>query len=270
MIINSKFSSLYLGRKEDWRAPHDRDVCYIQPFGINEEIRIQFIAYTTGFTASYMSENGTVRAVTVTQLMNYADDDGTRLYECLFLVSEVGRYRFTVTNGSDIGEADFSILPDEEISNTILLNYTHRKNEYDSMFLNSDGTLKVFNYRVEGGFYPGDKTQALFNEMFRDQRNSPFQLSAAAYEIATLTIGTKKGVPQWVAGKVNSIFCLSDVMIDGRPAVRNESSIPELVTVGDYYPLYVFKLNVELSNEDRIYSGSGFKIFDKTHNKSFN
>lgn len=272
MIVNSKFSSLYLGRKENWKAPFDQDICYIQKFAVNEEIRIQFTAYADGFTAKYINEKQ-IETILDVELL-YTDTvsfDGKRLFEVVFTISTEGVYQLVLSNGSDEVKTRFCIASGEELKNTVLINYTHRRNEYDTIFFNEDGTQKVFNFRVEGGFYPGDKTQSVENEIFRDQRFDPYQISAESYEVSVLTIGTKKGVPQWVGNKINNIFKLSDILVDGVETTRNESSVPELVSVSSYYPLYVFKINVEQPDEDRIYTSDNiYRIFDKTYDKSFN
>jgi hypothetical protein len=141
-----------------------------------------------------------------------------------------------------------------------LISYTHRRNEYDTEF-----SQRVFNFRIEGGIYPGDKTQALDNEVFRDQRFAPHQIVAETYEVSVLTVGTKKGVPQWVGRKINDIFKLSDVRVDGVRTVRNESSVPELVQLGVYYPLYVFKLNVEQPDEEGVCANGARGVFVTFH-----
>jgi hypothetical protein len=141
--------------------------------------------------------------------------------------------------------ARFAIKSIGELCDTVLVSYTHRRDEYDTKFLQ-----RVFNFRIEGGIYPGDRTQGLDNEVFRDQRFMPHQITAETYEVSVLTVGTGKGVPQWVGRKINDIFKLSDVRVDGVRTVRNESSVPELIQLGVRYPLYVFKLNVEQPDEE--------------------
>jgi hypothetical protein len=53
-----------------------------------------------------------------------------------------------------------------------------------------------------------------------------------------------------VGNKVNHIFLLSDVEVDGIRSVRNESSTPEPVSTGYRNPLYVHKINIEQPDED--------------------
>lgn len=270
MIIVSKFSSLYLGRKSGWKASFDQDVCYKQKFAIGEEIRIQFVGFTDGFAAKYTNEKGIETDVEVATL--YIDEsnyDGRILYELVFSIDAEGTYQLLLTNGVDEVSTIFCILPIEKLDNTIAISYTHRRNEYDTIFINDDNTKKVFNFRVEGGFYPGDKIQAVDNETFRDQRFELYQTAAESYEISALTIGTKKGVPQWVGNKINSIFNLSDILVDGIETTRSESSVPELIQQSSYYPLYVFKLKVEQPDEDRIYASDRYRIFTPSYTEEY-
>lgn len=270
MIVVSKFSSLYLGRKVSWKAPFDQDVCYYQKFAIGEEIRIQFVGFTDGFTAKYTNDKGITKDVEVETLyVDKSDYDGRIIYELAFSIDTEGAYQLQITNGTDEVTAIFYILPTEELEDTILISYTHRRNEYGTIFKQDDKLPKVFNFRIEGGFYPGDKVQVVENSTFRDQRFNLHQTAADSYEISTLTLGTKKGVPQWVGSKVNSIFNLSDVMIDGIETTRNEASIPEILPVSDYYPLYVFKLKVEQPNEDRVYAGDRYRIFTPSYTEEY-
>jgi hypothetical protein len=240
-ITNSKFSSLSFRR--DWQAPFDTESCYVQKFAVAEEIRIQFASSDTGFEAKHISETEVETPLTVTGLITVGEKT---LFEVVFSVNTPGFYRFELTGGpTDPAEAYFCVQPVEELEGTILLSCTHRKNDFETIFDN-----RRFNFRVEGGIYPGDKTQAIENETFRDQRFTLHQTVATAYEVSTLTIGSPKGVPQWVANKINWIFCLSDVEIDGVKSVRNESATPELVSTGANNPLYVHKIRIEQPDRD--------------------
>jgi len=252
MIIVSKFSSLWLGRREEWTAPHDRDTAYIQEYAIGDALRIQFIGWAISYTAKYSDTDGNDTPIPVTML--YTDGYGKSLFEMVFTVDDAGAYELCIDSDIDTVYSYFCIKPKKELKNTILLQYTHRRNEYDTIFVNGDSTKNWFNFRVEGGIYPGDKTQTVDNETFRDQRFISFQTSAESYEVSILIAGTKAGVPQWVGNRINNIFKLSDVLVDGIETKRNEASVPELVQLGTYYPLYVFKLNIEQSDEERVWT----------------
>ena len=268
MIVNSKFSSLYLGKKEDWKASFDKNVCYIQKFAIGEEIRVQFVGYSSDFFAKYTNEAGVDTQLSVV-LLHKDPSSEKRLFEVVFSINKQGVYQFHLTNRINEAYSYFSIHKPSELSNTILLNYTHRKNDFDTIFVNQDETKKTFNLRIEGGLYPGDRTQVVENEIFRDQRFTPFQLSADTYQVSVLTIGNPAGVPQWIGNRVNNIFKLSKVLVDDMETTRNESSIPELIQIASYYPLYVFKLNIEQSDNEVI-NETLLRIFDFTFNNPFN
>jgi hypothetical protein len=258
MIINSKFSSLYFGKKEEWKAFFDLDTCFIQRYAVGEEIRIQFIGFTDEFQAKYLDENGLSVSLNVVLLYKH---DNRRLFEIVFSINSTGIYELTLSSDTDEAKALFCIDTIDNLrDDTILLNYTHRRNEYDTVFIDSNGAEKRFNFRAPGGVYPGDKTQALDNEIFRDQRFEAFQIAAESYEVSVLTIGTNKGVPQWVGNRINNIFKLSDILINNVEAKRNEGSVPELIKAGTDYPLYIFKLNIEMPDEERIYAPESFEF----------
>jgi hypothetical protein len=251
VIVISKFSSLYFGREEEWKAPFDRRVRFVQKYAAGEEMRVQFTGYADVFRAEYIDEGGVITPVPVYLL--YKDNE-KRLFETGFSIHHTGAYEFLIAGEADEALSRFCILEPEELKDsTVLLRYTHRRNEYGAVFVNGDGSRRVFNFRIDGGVYPGDRTQALENEIFRDQRFNPRQTAAESYEVSVLKIGTCRGVPQWAGNRVQHIFKLSDVSVNGVEATRNESSVPELIRLDTRYPLYVFNMNIEMTDEERVH-----------------
>jgi len=248
-ITNSKFSSLSFFRPEEWQTFFDEKKYYIQKFAEKEEMRIQFLTKETKSFKAYIEDckSANIYKEEITEFKKIEEREGVILYEIVFSVKDSGVYKFSITRGYI--EVVYSIIKICKLSEieekTILLTYTHRKNEYDTIFEN-----RTFNFRVEGGFYPGDSTQNISNEIFRDQRFNPSQISGYSYETKKITIGNAVGVPQWVGNKLNWIFLCSDVKVDGIKTTRNESSVPELISISERHPLYVFNLNVEQPDED--------------------
>jgi uncharacterized repeat protein (TIGR02543 family) len=244
-IVHSKFNSLSFDN--DWRAYFDEEKRYVQKFAQNEEIRLQFVLKTQGLSGKYIDRLGVETPVTLNII--YVDSKQTEklfLYEGVFSVPDTGFYEFIITDSLGNEEKTyFEIRTDEELQNTVLIRYTNRKNDFDTIFSDEIEEERYFNFRIEGGFYPGDKTQNLENSVFRDQNFRLSQISAFPYEISVLTIGDPCGVPQWVGNKINHIFCLSDVEVNGKRMVRSEASVPEMTSVAGEYPLYVFKLSLE-------------------------
>jgi hypothetical protein len=102
-----------------------------------------------------------------------------------------------------------------------------------------------FDFRVEGGFLPSERTFAADSGDFRDQRYTPTQLSARPYQKKTLCIGNRKGVPYWVGKKINLIFSCSFVEVNGVEHVRSQNSEPEVNPIADLYPLIAYKIELE-------------------------
>ena len=249
MIVNSKYSSLYFGEKANWKTDFDADVCSIQRYAVGELMRIQFTGSALGYTAKYISNLGIETLVPVANI--YTDNVSSEsIFEILFSISSTGLYCLQISEGNKSALSYFKVEEEDELKNTILLTYSHRRNEHDTIFVNQDESSNYFNFRVEGGFFPAEKTQAIDNEYFRDQRFVVHHMSAQAHEVSVLTIGDTKGVPQWVGSRINHIFSISDVQVDGIETKRSEGATVEIIELGKYYPLLVFKLKVEQSDDE--------------------
>lgn len=265
MITNSKYSTLFLGSDESWKTFFERDVCYFQKVATTDQIRIQFSGYSSIVTANYENEMGDITSIQVTELI-YDQKTGKRQLECFFSVKTAGFYRFNLFVGSTKASAIFKVITEEEKKGTILLTYSHRKNDYDTIFRDENGARRVFQFRVDGGILPSERAQSVENEIFRDQRHDPHQTAAQAFEVSTLRIGSSRGVPTWVGNKINHIFCLSDIFIDGNQAVRNEGSAPSIVRLLENHPLYVFKINIEMDDKETIKGEQAIEKYYLTDN----
>ncbi|MDR1562255.1 MAG: hypothetical protein LBS54_04100 [Dysgonamonadaceae bacterium] len=269
MLIISKYSSLYFGKEETWQSPFDMKHFFCPRFAVGDELRIQFSS-RLGFSlqAKVIDEDGVDTDVSVELLKTINEFN---MCEAVFTASAEGRYTFYLYNNTGNSfSSKFQVLPLEKLKdNTVLLTYTHRRDEYDTIFKNPNGTNKMFNFRVDGGLYPGDRVLNLDNETFRDQRFDLHEISAEAYETSVLTVGLSTGVPVWVGNRVNHIFNLSDIMIDSVPCVRSEKSTPELNRISNCYPLYVFKLEVEMGDKEQFNLIYLLSTFDFTFNETF-
>lgn len=239
----SKFSSVQFINKQ--YSFYDEEVCYMQKFGLNDTIRIQFTAeYQPEYYYLKVSDvyGKTISQVQFEDIYYFSH---ISIYECVYPLSsliEGNIFRLSIVNeNEEITHTHICILPKEELHKTILIECTNYANDYDAIFLPE----KKFQFRVEGGIYQANAKQNVDNETFRDQLSSLHQLSAFPYEVNVLTIGNSNGVPQWVGNKINYIFSLSSVYVNNKETVRSEGSIPELVQLQPYYPLYVFNMDIE-------------------------
>jgi len=180
------------------------------------------------------------------------DGEQYDVYQIVITGLTAGCYVFSIDqNGINtlhpVKTAYFRVLDDADLKDTVKFSYTHDMNEFDTAFVNGDSSRNAFEFRVEGGFLSNSHEENVESEDFRTQRNEQVQLSALPYTVKTLTLGTNTGVPLWVAEKVNHIFSLSEVMVNGVYHVRSGNSIPEQTELMMKNPLFVYKMNVEES-----------------------
>lgn len=241
IIEISKFSSLDFGSR--WQHHFEQQEIYTQVFAIDDIIRVQFsTSDIDNITINIISDSG---SETIIPEEIGATADETPIYQFLIAVEESGRYEVQFSNDYEdiFTSSRFIILDDSELIDTVLLRYTHRMNDYDVVFTGE--SQLHFDFRFAGGSLFSETKFNVNSNNFRDQRESPRTLSAYPYKTETLTIGDNKGVPSWVAEKVNLIFCLSDILLDGEYHVRSEGSTPEISDTIDKYPLYIYKMEIE-------------------------
>jgi len=115
---------------------------------------------------------------------------------------------------------------------TLKIVYTHDLNEFDTYF--TIGTGVNFLLRVEGGvksegLQPGGKFT-----MFQDLDYQSLILQAQPYNVEKFTFGPSAGIPNHLADKLNRIFSLSSVTINGTAYTRNEGAKMERNGETDY------------------------------------
>lgn len=131
----------------------------------------------------------------------------------------------------------------EECDSLILVEYGNSSNitAFNTYF--GDGF--TFSLRVPVGFKSTSIKNRIENETFRNQNQELKMLYSAPYTTKTMIIGDGLGVPTWMGTLFNSIFCLSDVTIDGVKYVRSDDSVPEMQGGIDGYPLHIYTMEVE-------------------------
>ena len=243
MIKVSNFSSLWFGA---WRNTFDQEADYVQKFAEGDNIVVQITSDDVNNT--FLSTKNLDGGSSLPNGRVVIED--TIIYN-FYPNGKVGRYEVYITNsttGEKYGRCRFDILPDECLQGTVKLSYTHRRNDYDTIFIRKSGSSSIqvtFDIRFEGGFIFRDTEYAVEEETFRNQRYVQRLTSAFPYHKQVLTLGNGHGVPEWAGMKLNLIFSLSSVEVDGRKYVRSDGEVPERTDLLDYYPLYVWKLGVE-------------------------
>lgn len=246
----SKYSSLSF--YHNWRTPFEIDQCYIQKFATTDSIRVQYTE-SSSISLTIKLKNlttGDVTDITPSVINNYEQDGiAYTVSEVLLSGLSVGHYSFEFYRYNDLVDRSVFCVQDiDDLEKTILISYTNREDNYDAIFTEGEDSFKVFEWRIEGILMPSETTFFVDNEYFRDQRAITKQLYANPYKKDTLTIGDGFGVPVWAAEKLNLIFSLSDIWVDGESYVRSEGSTPQVTKIQYMYPLYVYKIEVEQSD----------------------
>lgn len=251
-IFISEFSSLNF--RKDWKLSFQQNVDYIPKFLPTDNIQVQYVV--KDFTLTPYLKNictGEVQQLSPVLLL---ETESEKCYQLTINNSSISSdtefnlYFASDQDGEKIKDANFCVCT--ELPDTILLEYTNRKNVYETIF---DG-IDRFLFRVEGAFLPQEISFENNTEEFRDQRYVSKILSSTAFEKKTLTLGGGMGVPNWVARKINLIFSLSSVHVEGNPMVRSDGGAVELTEIGKYYPLYIYKIVLE-DGEDNEDTGDG-------------
>lgn len=143
------------------------------------------------------------------------------------------------------------------------ITFTHYENDYNTVFL-FGSVVKTLSLTVECGFIPNDFQSKTQREDFEQQDMMNDLVSSRPYVIEPITFGTSKGIPNWLAHKLNIIFLLSDVKIEGETVVRASGAEMELVERTNN-GLGVYKLNLQ-SFEDNYLP---FRIFNNVFDNPF-
>lgn len=253
----SKYSSLTFNTF----APKsfERQVTYFQRFKTNEVISVQVISSprTDYILEIYNCKGIKVKEATLNRII-IGSDSACFMFTFTIYSVDFSAWNYTakliqVGNATPIAISNPFVITNE-VEDTVLLNYTNSVNNYDSIF-NNNGTHLSFNFRMDGGFLSDSSKLNVENEFRRNQSQELDSLYSMPYKKESLTIGNSQGVPSWVADKVNCIFALDNVLIDGIEYIRSESEIPESSgSLADYYPFYIYKMNVE--RKDNVFTES--------------
>lgn len=252
----SKFSTLNF--EPENRKSWEDQVDYCQKLHYNDAILLQFAA-DSGETFSYSLVNsiGTIvrlGSFTDTVLNSYIKMHELTLSGLAQDIYTLQIYQTTVQPLLVATSSPFIIT--DSVENMALLTYTNQINEYDTIFIN--GTVRVFNFRFEGGFLNDDTKYMVEANSFRNQYQENRQLYQMPYKTQILTIGNAFGVPDWVAEKINFIFCCSNVYLNRVKHVRSEKEVPVRSIISEGYPFSNFKLTLE--GQPELYT-TGMQIF---------
>ena len=244
MIQVSRYSSINFDN--DWKLRFQIQADYCQKFATTDKPRVQYVLSADSLLKPFIEVNGVVtqqESLTLNQTDDFIVKEVVLNLASIQPGAEV--LLFFAENDSSVHELESLFLVTDETDDTVLIEYTNRRNEFDTIF----STNSLFQFRVEGAFLPQDYTFESQSENFRDQRHVAKTLSGYPIEKKTLSLGGGFGVPRWVASLINNIFSLSNVYVDGDRMVRDEGGSVEMTLLHNDYPLYIYKITLEKSDD---------------------
>jgi hypothetical protein len=203
---------------------------YNQKWQTNDNIPLQCITNSLGpVQIDVVNKHGRVFG---TYLMDVVTTTAVALpyilYETTIDLSglEEGTYFLKCTAGIDAATVIFMSEPlcvKEIHPKSMLFEYSNTRNQAATIF--STGYSPCF--RVESflhDFAPGSRFSS-----YEDEPANMYLIEGQAFRKFSLFIGDGFGVPPYVADKINRIFNLNTVLIDGKAFVRDEDSQIEAV-----------------------------------------
>ena len=153
---------------------------------------------------------------------------------------------------------------DHPAENTVLIEYSHDGNDYDTAFY-PVGTLqsrRFFQLRVPGGMPSSGFQPASKDTFYVDQHRDVVMLDSIPFNLYKFTFGTGSGLPNWMIDKLNRIFSCSYVELNGRQFVKNDGAKLEIARENGYANA---GCSIEMVLPDNPYSitdGSGAQLGD--------
>lgn len=232
---------------DDWYfsdtiLPWQQKVHWCQPWQRSDNLKLQIqsnVAPVNLLLFNY--EGGLVDTIPFNQVLQNENDPDMFVYQVDVDMSGYPEtsYYFQMRFGSDpvaITLQSENINLSEKIENTILLEYSNPTFRGDMIF--------------ETGIQPGMripgvkkyKAPASKNTIFEDQTMDQTMIRCVNYRIWELSIGGSKGIPDYMADKIDRMLGCKTVIIEGKYYTKTDGSIePNEV---ENYPLRGWKIDI--------------------------
>lgn len=229
---------------DDWAfrrtiQPWDQKVCFYQPWGQYDAVKIQYTSNVNPIILRLYDENG---FLVHTQAMSTLQQDELRptyyIRQIQINLSAFapGKYFFTrdITGAlmysepfeiKDIAQDEIDL---EDQDPTLYIEFSHYEPYQEiKFFAPFEGAIRVpgiIQYKQ-----PGSK-----DNIYEDQRLNQTMINAVPYRIQELIIGGNYGVPPYFIDKIARIQGCSDTKYDGRLLTKNTGADFEPTGVQDY------------------------------------
>lgn len=226
--------------------PFEEQVFYASKWQTTDAIRLQIIADFTNISVALVDDDGNGDAVVELNMAPKQQDllnPGFRIYEVDISLASVtpGCYRLRMKLGA--GE-DADTVRSEPLD--------IREKHEGTVYLQYWNTKRKLNMIFEKGFRPAIRLEARFgklkvssnDQVYEDQPRNQTLIDSKPARIFPLYIGNEFGIPDWMLDKLNLIFGVHNVQINGKFFVKASAGQEFEERTIDGYPLrgFVFEL----------------------------
>lgn len=220
---------------DDWQfrrtiQPWDQKVCFYQPWGQSDLIKLQYTSNFSSITLRLYNEDGVLlhtQAFTTHQQDELRPTYYIRQIQVSLSSFLPGKYFFTRDAAGVITYSEpFEILDTEDSglvcledqNPTLYIEYTHYE-PYQGIkffvpFTPAIRVPAILRYKQ-----PGSK-----DNVYEDQLLNQTMINSVPFRIFDFIMGGNYGVPPYLIDKIARIFGCSDLSIDGRLYTKNENA----------------------------------------------
>lgn len=223
---------------------HESKVGYIQKFHATDKLMFQVLLFKTQWPVmgyNVLDSNGNVVLNFPGQVIGSygADYDvwSTKDVDNIISSLQPGIYYIELlpTLINNVGmphEIPFLSEPFEVVEaghenpESLLIEYSHDGNGFDMAFYPTGvpEVRKFFQLRVEGGVSSDNVTPSSKDIFYTDQINDVVMLDSKPFTVFKFTFGNGRGIPNWMADKINRILSCAYVEIDGTQFVKKDGA----------------------------------------------
>jgi microcystin-dependent protein len=187
---------------------------YAQKYETGDTVKLQMLSdFIPTLNVKDLATSRTVSSISYTTPSNSIVGQTYTLYEFEidWATIGIGTYYlelFYTDSGTQTWQSE-AISVALKWPDTILFEYNNSENQFTVLF----NTGIVFNLRVEGTI--AEYTPEFDDVIYNDQLKNTTKLNAVPYRTFNLYVANARGIPQWMADKVNWVFGCDQIKIDG-------------------------------------------------------
>lgn len=226
---------------------------YNQKFNLSDKTAIQLVSVDIKYniTCDIYKSNGLLVATLLPSISEIKGVNTFTFYtfDISFSGYKEGSYYLQVNFSGKVGITCSYQSPCIELreshDGTFLAEYKNTENKFDVNFVDQ----LTFRVRVEGGFLIKNYSPKSNDNVYQSQTNDFVLLHSSPYSTAKLTVGGRKGIPDWMHDIIHRAFSCNKLTIEGVKYNKYIDATWEPVEV-EAYPLRTWRIELVKSGDN--------------------